>query len=56
MSVERCILAVLLKLTIGKGEEMELRRELQRLNPGLLASQPVSPPRLVMLVMISLRT
>jgi len=30
--------AVLLKLTIGKGEEMELRRELQRLHPGLLAS------------------
>ena len=30
--------AVLLELTLGKGEEMKLRRELQRLHPGLLAS------------------
>ena len=30
--------AVLLELTTGKGEELELRRALQRLNPGLLAS------------------
>ena len=30
--------AVLLNLTTGNGEEMEIRRELQRLHPGLLAS------------------
>lgn len=30
--------AVLQKLTVGDGEEMELRKQLQRLHPGLLAS------------------